>query len=198
LQLPSQYQPGLGEAGWAEQRRLHFEELRRVTGGEAVPGGVLSADMAVVLTGLVVTADWLASQIGAIKAVRPADGAWQGMPAQVDAHWRRTSAAASTLVAEAQLGRARFAAESFGEMFPFSPNPLQGDLVEHLPGLVAEGGGDGNARAQEQARETLASAWRTGACGSSGRKVGSPLRRRGGRGCLPHLGLRHRNTPAPT
>ncbi|MFE9617822.1 CRISPR-associated endonuclease Cas3'' [Streptomyces sp. NPDC006384] len=140
LRLPSQYQPGLGEAGWAEQRRLHFEELRRVTGGEAVPGGVLSADMAVVLTGLVVTADWLASQIGAIKQVRPADGAWQGTPAQVDAHWQRTSAAASALVAEAQLGRATFEAESFGEMFPFSPNPLQGDLVEHLPGLVAEGG----------------------------------------------------------
>ncbi|MYS42331.1 CRISPR-associated endonuclease Cas3'' [Streptomyces sp. SID5998] len=140
LRLPSQYQPGLGEAGWAEQRRLHFEELRRVTGGEAVPGGVLSADMAVVLTGLVVTADWLASQIGAIKQVQPADGAWQGTPVQVDAHWQRTSAAASALVAEAQLGRAMFEAESFGEMFSFSPNPLQGDLVEHLPGLVAEGG----------------------------------------------------------
>ncbi|MGW4102034.1 CRISPR-associated endonuclease Cas3'' [Streptomyces sp. NPDC004976] len=139
LRLPSQYQPGLGEAGWAEQRRLHFEELRRVTGGEVVPGGVLSADMAVVLTGLVVTADWLASQIGAIRQVQPADGAWQGTPAQVDAHWRRTSAAASTLVAEARLGRAKFEAGSFGQMFPFSANPLQGSLVEHLPDLVAAG-----------------------------------------------------------
>ncbi|MFF7117024.1 CRISPR-associated endonuclease Cas3'' [Streptomyces albogriseolus] len=140
LRLPSQYQPGLGEAGWAQQRRLHFEELRRVTGGEAVPGGVLSADLAVVLTGLVVTADWLASQVGAIKRVQPTEDAWQGTPVQVDAHWQRTCAAASTLVEEARLGRATFEAGSFGQMFPFSPNPLQGDLVEHLPGLVAEGG----------------------------------------------------------
>jgi CRISPR-associated endonuclease/helicase Cas3 len=140
LTLPSQYQPGLGEAGWAEQRRLHFEELRRVTGGVAVPGGVLSADMAVVLTGLVVTADWLASQVGAIKRIQPAAGSWQGAQAEVDGHWRRACAAASGLVAQARLGRATYAVERFDEMFPFSPNPLQGDLVGRLPGLVAEHG----------------------------------------------------------
>ncbi|MEU0059145.1 CRISPR-associated endonuclease Cas3'' [Streptomyces sp. NPDC006334] len=140
LRAPSHYQPGLGEDGWAGQRRLHFEELRRVTGGAAVPGGALSADMAVVLTGLVVTADWLASQIGAIKSIQPAVGTWQGSPADVDAHWRRAGAAALGLVAQAQLGRATYEAQHFGEMFPFAPNPLQGDLVEHLPGLVAEHG----------------------------------------------------------
>lgn len=140
LRVPSQYQPGLGEAGWAQQRRVHFEELRRVSGGEAVPGGVLSAETAVVLTGLVVTADWLASQIGAIKAVQPAAGAWRGTPAEVDAHWRRACAAAPALVAQAQLGRAAFEVESFGEMFAFSPNPLQKDLVERLPRLVAAHG----------------------------------------------------------
>lgn len=140
LRSPSQYQPGLGEAGWAEQRRLHFEELRRVTGGGGVPGGALSADLAVVLTGLVITADWLASQIGVIKSVQLSAGSWDGSPAGVDGHWRRSCVAASGLVVQSRLGRAVFEAERFGEMFPFVPNPLQGDLVEHLPGLVAEQG----------------------------------------------------------
>ncbi|MFF8932315.1 CRISPR-associated endonuclease Cas3'' [Streptomyces longwoodensis] len=179
LRLPSQYQPGLGEEGWAQQRRLHLAELRRVTGGGAVPQGVLSAEMAVVLTGLVVTADWLASQTGAIRSVQPAAGSWRGTPAEVDEHWRRACAAAPGLVARAQLGRAAFTAESFGEMFPFSPNPLQEDLTGHLPGLVGQHGpglvlvtaptGDGKTEAALYAASVLGRA-----AGSRGMYVALP------------------------
>ncbi|MFJ2565735.1 CRISPR-associated endonuclease Cas3'' [Streptomyces sp. NPDC087568] len=139
LRQPSRYQAGLGEEGWAGQRRLHFEELRRVTGGHAVPASALSADLAVVLAGLVITADWLASQTHAIESVRP-PVSWQGGPGEIDAHFQRAQAAAPGLMAAARLGRAQFAAGSFGEMFPFDPNPLQTDVVAHLPGLVARHG----------------------------------------------------------
>ncbi|GAA0913314.1 CRISPR-associated endonuclease Cas3'' [Streptomyces thermoalcalitolerans] len=139
LRLPSQYQAGLGEEGWARQRRLHFEELRRVTGGHAVPASALSAELAVVLTGLVITADWLASQTHAIESVRPA-ASWRASPGEVEAHFKRAQAAAPGLVTAARLGRARFDARDFGEMFPFAPNPLQADVVAHLPGLVERHG----------------------------------------------------------
>ncbi len=139
MRQPNRYQAGLGEDGWNEQRRVHFEQLRRVTGGCAVPTGALSADLAVVLAGLVITADWLASQTHAIVGVRPPT-TWQGRTGEIDAHFERAQAAAPGLVAAARLGRARFEAGDFAEMFPFEPNPLQADVVAHLPGLVAEHG----------------------------------------------------------
>ncbi|MFI2764821.1 CRISPR-associated endonuclease Cas3'' [Streptomyces echinatus] len=139
LRFPSRYQPGLGEEGWAQQRRVHFEELRRVTGARAVPAGAVSADLAVVVAGLVICADWLASQTQAITAVRPA-ASWRGSAGEIDAHFKRAEVAAPHLVAGARLGRARFAAASFSEMFPFAPNPLQADVADHLPHLVVEHG----------------------------------------------------------
>lgn len=139
LAAASAYQPGLGEDGWAGQRRVHFAELRRITGAGAVPGAGLSAELAVVVTGLIVVADWLASQTGAITLLLPPEG-WQGTAVELDAHWRRTQKAAGGLVSDARLGRARFEAESFEAMFPFVPNPLQRDLVGNLPDLVAQRG----------------------------------------------------------
>ncbi|PJF01981.1 CRISPR-associated endonuclease Cas3'' [Streptomyces carminius] len=139
LASASAYQSGLGEEGWAGQRRVHFAEVRRVVGAGAVPGRGLPAELAVVVAGLVVVADWLASQTGAIKPLLPPAG-WRGTPEELDAHWARTRTAAAGLVSAARLGRARFAAEEFGAMFPFPPNTLQEDLVEALPELVEERG----------------------------------------------------------
>ncbi|MGW0822476.1 CRISPR-associated endonuclease Cas3'' [Streptomyces sp. NPDC002845] len=135
----SAYAPGLGGEGWAAQRRAHFEELRRVTGAEAVPERGLPAELAVIVTGLVVVADWLASQTEAIVPLLPSAG-WRATPEEVDAHWERTQKAAPGLVAGAQLGRAQFGTERFEDMFPFPPNTLQGDLVAHLPRMVKEKG----------------------------------------------------------
>lgn len=139
LAMASEYRPGLGECGWAEQREAHFVAVRRVLGADAVPVRGLSAELAVVVTGLVVVADWLASQSDAIVGLMPGPG-WQGTPDELDAHWQRAQAAAPGLVRTAQLGRARFRAERFDEMFSFRPNPLQEDLVARLPGLVSERG----------------------------------------------------------
>ncbi|WP_309505949.1 hypothetical protein [Streptomyces pyxinicus] len=92
-----------------------------------------------VVTGLVIVADWLASQTEAITAVIPALS-WRGTPEEVDEHWERARKVAPAFVANAQLGRARFGAERFEGMFPFPPNALQADLTEHLP-VVVNGAG---------------------------------------------------------
>ncbi|MFE9700531.1 CRISPR-associated endonuclease Cas3'' [Streptomyces sp. NPDC006270] len=135
----SDYNPGLGRSGWAEQRQVHFDELRRVTGASAVPEGGLPAGLAVVVAGLVVVADWLASQASVIEPRVPGPG-WAGAAAEVDAHWQGAMKAAAEVVKAARLGRARFSAGDFGAMFPFSPNSLQRDLVEHLPAMIEEYG----------------------------------------------------------
>ncbi|MER7122415.1 CRISPR-associated helicase Cas3' [Streptomyces goshikiensis] len=139
LSAGSVHAPGLGEQGWAEQRRRHFTELRRVVGAAALPKGGLPAELSVVVAGLIVVADWLASQTDWIKPLLPATG-WQATPQALDEHWARASYAAPGVVRAAQLGRADFALQQFEGMFPFSPNPLQQDLVEHLPQLAAERG----------------------------------------------------------
>ncbi|MEU5718703.1 CRISPR-associated endonuclease Cas3'' [Streptomyces sp. NPDC020403] len=133
------YNPGLGTHGWADQRRKHFEELRRAMGAFAVPRGGLPPGLAVVVSGLVVVADWLASQTSAIESRIPAPG-WSGTAEEVDAHWHAAVRAAPALVRAARLGRARFSTGEFGEMFPFAPNSLQQDLAEHLPAMVGERG----------------------------------------------------------
>lgn len=133
----SAYQPGLGGEGWAAQRRIHFEELRRLTGGYAVPQSALPAELAVVVSGLVVVSDWIASQTEAILPLMPAPG-WCGTPPELDTHWVQTLAAAPAKLRATRIGRATFASMDFDAMFPFTPNPLQRDIVENLPTLVNE------------------------------------------------------------
>lgn len=132
----SGYKPGLGGKGWANQRRSHFWEVRRVTGGTAVPSGLLSAELAVVILGLVVLADWLASSTQHILGLLPAPE-WKGTADELDRHWKLTNSAANDLVHKARLGRVTFDAQAFGEMFPFPPNPLQQDIATHLPKFTA-------------------------------------------------------------
>jgi CRISPR-associated endonuclease/helicase Cas3 len=130
------YKAGLGGTGWADQRRAHFVELRRITGGTAVPSQLLPAESAVVVLGLVVLADWLASSTEHILELMPPAG-WTGTPDELDLHWEATNAAAADRVRSARVGRVTFDAQAFDEMFPFAPNPLQQDVATHLPALVA-------------------------------------------------------------
>ncbi len=135
----SDYNPGLGRGGWADQRQVHFDELRRVTGAFAVPQGGLPAGLAVVVAGLVVVADWLASQTSVIEPRIPGPG-WSGAAAEIDAHWQGARKVAAGVVKAARLGRAEFSTCDFGSMFPFCPNSLQRDLVEHLPAMIDKHG----------------------------------------------------------
>ncbi|MQY15159.1 CRISPR-associated endonuclease/helicase Cas3 [Streptomyces sp. RB5] len=134
------YQPGLGTEGWEEQRRRHLLQLRRVVGAEAVPTGELSAVTAVRLYGLVVLADWLASETRWIEPLLPVAG-WIGDEQQLDDHFRRAVREAPQRVRAARLGRARFPEISaFEQLFPFSPNALQHDVAEVLPSVAADEG----------------------------------------------------------
>lgn len=139
LRLDSQRQPALGEEGWGEQRRVHLHEVRRVLGADAVPTGGLPAELAVIVAGLVVVSDWLASQTSSVRALLPPPG-WAGAPEQLDAHFARAVRQAEDAVGGSRLGRARFEERGFDAIFPFSPNPLQRDIVEQLPALVEERG----------------------------------------------------------
>ncbi|MFI8930857.1 CRISPR-associated helicase Cas3' [Streptomyces sp. NPDC053474] len=140
--VAGRYQPGLGEAGWEEQRRLHLLELRRVVGAEAVPAGQLTAATAVRLYGLLVLADWLASDTGWIAPLLPGP-AWEGRPGQLDEHFGQAVEAAPGVVRAARLGRAGFPSTdglSFGDLFRFRPNALQRDVAEVLPSAVEREG----------------------------------------------------------
>lgn len=111
-------------------------EVRRITGGTAVPTELLPAELAVIILGLVILADWLASSTEHILGLMPPAG-WKGTPDELDAHWKLTNAAAAHQVRNARIGRVTFDAQAFDEMFPFVPNPLQQDIATHLPTLVA-------------------------------------------------------------
>ncbi|WP_170184821.1 CRISPR-associated helicase Cas3' [Streptomyces sedi] len=139
LLLDSRRRPALGEEGWREQRRAHLREVRRVLGADAVPTAGLPAELAVVVAGLVVVSDWLASQTSSVRALLPPPD-WAGTPEQLDAHFARAVLQAEDAVGRSRLGRARFDERSFDAVFPFSPNPLQRDIVEQLPALVEERG----------------------------------------------------------
>ncbi len=139
LRAVAAWQPGLGEGGWQEQRHAHAAAVRRLTGAVQVPRGALSGPTAAVVTGLVVVADWLVSQVDVIEPRLPAAG-WRGSESELDEHFRRAVAVAPSLVRRAGLGRAQFPERSFEEQFPFPPNKLQADIAAQLPGLVSGAG----------------------------------------------------------
>ncbi|QKW66152.1 CRISPR-associated endonuclease Cas3'' (plasmid) [Streptomyces sp. NA03103] len=133
--------PGLGAGRWEEQRRAHFDEVRRVTGAASVPRGRMTPGAAVVLTGLVTLSDWLASIDEEIRARLRKKG-WAGTPEDLDAYWQVARAAALRLVEQSDLVGTGFArpepVQCAGETSPAVGVGAQlPDLVSaHGPGLV--------------------------------------------------------------
>lgn len=147
----------LGAGGWVEQRREHMDALRELLGCRDIPTGVsdsigsgrkMPVALAVVVAGLVIVSDWLASQEHAITAQQHAaetDSGGLGTPASLRAHAQRAGAMAPKLLSEAGLGRAVFHDRSFEELFPEIKKlyPLQASLQAHLPDAVSAGHGPG-------------------------------------------------------
>jgi CRISPR-associated endonuclease/helicase Cas3 len=135
---PVSRHPGLGEGSWEEQRRVHFEEVRRVTGAGPVAEGRMTPGAAVVLTGLVVVSDWLASGTEGILARLTEEG-WAGSAQDLDGYWQVARAAAPRLVQQTDLLGTGFAP-------PRNPVPrvdeagLVASVAEQLPALVSEHG----------------------------------------------------------
>ncbi|SOB88482.1 CRISPR-associated helicase/endonuclease Cas3 [Streptomyces sp. 1331.2] len=133
---PTGYQPGLGTAaGWREQRLAHAHAVRRTVGAGRALESVLPGELAVVVAGLVVVADWLASQVDVIEPRMPGED-WKSGDAELAEHFRVAAEAAPGWVREAGLGRASFPDREFSRQFPFAPNKLQADVAAHLPGVL--------------------------------------------------------------
>ncbi|MFF0415558.1 CRISPR-associated helicase Cas3' [Kitasatospora sp. NPDC004745] len=163
---PSGYQPALGTAeGWREQRLAHAHAVRRTVGAEKPLGSVLPGELAVVVAGLVVVADWLVSQVDVIEPRMPGEG-WKTGDSELAEHFDVAAKAAPTWVREAGLGRAAFPGKAFSQQFPFPPNMLQADVAEHLPAvvegpgllLVAAPTGDGKTETALHAASVIARA----------------------------------------
>ncbi|WP_034091834.1 CRISPR-associated helicase/endonuclease Cas3 [Streptacidiphilus albus] len=177
MQSPREYRPtSLGrEQGWGEQSRAHAAVLREVLGEGAsvAPAAALPTELAVIVAGLVVVADWLASQEEYIlRPGRLPGPGWRATPDALHDHFAHAVADAPGLVAEAGLGPARFrpvtqGVAGFRERFPdagWEPNQLQASLAADLarvatgPGLllIAAPPGDGKTEAAEYSAAHLA------------------------------------------
>ncbi|MBM9507990.1 CRISPR-associated endonuclease Cas3'' [Actinacidiphila acididurans] len=141
--------PELGAGGWEVQRREHVAALREVLGHpEGGPTGAgLSVQAAVVVAGLVVVADWLASQDDFVVRQQAADAADGGLGTMeaLRAHAGRAAAEAPGLLRGAELARAQFAVRGFRERFPEirQPHPLQDSVDAELTQAGVFGGGPG-------------------------------------------------------
>jgi CRISPR-associated endonuclease/helicase Cas3 len=164
----------LGRGAWAEQAKAHFAALRWLIGpdAEVVPSAKIPTAALAVVTGLVVCADWLASQehyIGSPGRLTPKD--WEATADALIRHWQQAISDAPQIVREAGLGAAHFrtvhqGVAGFRERFPRiqNPNPLQQSLAERLadvargPGLllITAPPGDGKTEASEFAAAHLA------------------------------------------
>ncbi|MFE6160026.1 CRISPR-associated endonuclease Cas3'' [Streptomyces sp. NPDC056486] len=126
--------PGLGAGSWEAQRRVHFDEVRRVTGAKPVSHGRMTPGAAVVLTGLVTLSDWLASIEEEIRTRLREEG-WAGTPEDLDAYWQIARTAAVRLVQQTDL---------LGTGFARPPHPAQdagetglgAGIARQLPDLV--------------------------------------------------------------
>ncbi|GAA3739248.1 CRISPR-associated helicase/endonuclease Cas3 [Spinactinospora alkalitolerans] len=125
---------GIGNGLWDEQRTATLKTVQSVLGSPEPPPQI-GRDAAVLACGLIILADWLASQIPFIKRRlkhRPVSGDL----ASLRSFFRGSLAEAPKLVADAGLMRLRLRGGSFEQEFPFPPNALQAGIAEKLPGLV--------------------------------------------------------------
>ncbi len=130
--------PGLGAGSWEEQRRIHFSEVRRVTGAEGVPTGRMTPGAAVVLSGVVIMSDWLASIQEGVRTRLRGEG-WAGTPAELDAYWQVARAAAPLLVRQTDLLGTGFARPLYPSARLGEPG-LAPSIAGQLPNLVAAHG----------------------------------------------------------
>ncbi|WP_240808261.1 CRISPR-associated helicase Cas3' [Actinomadura geliboluensis] len=126
---------GLGEGVWRQQCEAHVRVLQKLTEAHEPLRERLALPVAVVVLGIVIVADWLASQEEFISVRMPASG-WEATQSEVRAHWERAVAEAPEVVRDAGLGQAQFGEKTFGELFSFKPNALQASVAKDLPELV--------------------------------------------------------------
>ncbi|MFD9483594.1 CRISPR-associated endonuclease Cas3'' [Streptomyces sp. NPDC059991] len=166
----------LGAGVWAEQRWEHVAALHEVLGQPVVPVcGASPVEVAVVIAGMVIVSDWIASQEHVIlrQQKRLAGPADFGSDASLAAHARALMREAPDLLEEAGLGRAALRGGTFAELFPEIARPydLQRSVEAGLSGaidgpgilLVTAPTGEGKTETAFYAASLLSAA-----CGTSG------------------------------
>ncbi|ULR48559.1 CRISPR-associated helicase Cas3' [Streptomyces deccanensis] len=122
----------LGGPVWAAQRVAHagavFDAL-----GRPLPPQEVEAPAAVLVTGVVILADWLVSQETYVRARHEAP------KSTLAAHFERSCADAEGLVREAGLLPVELERKDFAEAYGIAgePNPLQRSVAEELPAAVS-------------------------------------------------------------
>ncbi|WP_370064433.1 CRISPR-associated helicase Cas3' [Streptacidiphilus sp. MAP5-3] len=126
--------PALGAAqGWVGQRRAHVRAVWEVCGSPAAPQQLAPPGACLEVTGLIVLADWLASntrQIAGRLAMWDRDIVRHAAELRRRARW---------IVEHAGLVTPRWrSAATFAELFPHirKPHALQADISSRLPELV--------------------------------------------------------------
>ncbi|MEV6527901.1 CRISPR-associated helicase Cas3' [Longispora sp. NPDC051575] len=135
---PARFEPGLGAAGWSEERVRLVEAVHHTTGSPEPLVRLLGSTVATQVLGLVIVADWLASQEHLITASRPAPD-WVADADGLRVHLGAARRSAPAAVRRAGLGSpARWSPGGFRDMFPeiATPNDLQASLDHDLERLV--------------------------------------------------------------
>lgn len=131
--------PELGAGRWDRERRALLHSVYQVVGAPE-PVKCLDVDVAALVSGVVVLADWLVSQVGFIEprlARLPSDGRVETLRE----HYGRSVRQVPALLRDAGLGRLVLRPGSFAEEHGFEPNDLQASIEAHLPGLLTGGPG---------------------------------------------------------
>ncbi len=133
-QVDGAYPAFLGGAAWAGQRIAHATAVHEALGSPAAPGS-FEAPVAVLVTGVVILADWLVSQEGYLRRRQ------RTLKPSLAAHFRRSQADAAGLLRDAGLTPVELERKDFAEAYGIAgePNPLQRSVMDDL--LAAAGTG---------------------------------------------------------
>ncbi|MFF5488784.1 CRISPR-associated helicase Cas3' [Streptomyces virginiae] len=169
------YQDLLGGAAWAEQRAVHAAAVFGSVGAPLAPADFKPA-AAVLVTGVVILADWLVSQEGYVRLRQ------RSLGLGLDRHFVQSCADSEGLVREAGLLPVELARGGFSKAYGIDgqPNALQRSLASGLAAALAkwrqEGGcpdgragilvvtaapGDGKTEAALEAERVLSKAFGT-------------------------------------
>lgn len=134
---PQSVLPELGDGEWEQQRQAIFEVVH-ATIQPPQPPGKIPVSAATLICGLIVLADWLASQESHLLQrldENPAD--------DLASHYQRSLEVAPSLITAAGLTPVQLRSGSFAEEFPEIevPYALQSSVSANLPDLL--GGGPG-------------------------------------------------------
>ncbi|MCD0447513.1 CRISPR-associated helicase Cas3' [Glycomyces sp. A-F 0318] len=123
----------LGGPSWDAQRQLHVSTLHAILGAPQAPK-TCSTPAAVLITGLVILADWLVSQKHYLRERQ------MNLADNLHKHVDQARSAALPLLEEAGLRPVRLTAPGFAHAHGVAaPNPLQRSIVEDLPSQVTAG-----------------------------------------------------------